>query len=156
VSINVTEDEICALEVAWASGRKKGMQVALIATFGGGWLSIGKEASKQTLKYVSRKVIGCLTVVVCGYFGSASIILVTKSVKVIKFAKVCHSACSGSLAVAELCASAPINILEIGILVRPVAIEGEEFDLFSKNPDLIKDLEKLFNTYYPNILKPIL
>jgi hypothetical protein len=142
--MKMDEDKICALEVTWGSVRKKGVRAALVATFGVGWSSVVKEAGKQTLKYGGRKALGCITGVVCGYFGSASIILLTKSAKVIKCAKVCHSACSGGLDVAELCASAPINILEIGIFGRPVVIEGEGFDLFSKNPDPIDDVEKLF------------
>lgn len=142
--MKMDEDKICALEVTWRSARKKGVRAALAATFGGGWSSVVKEAGKQTLKYGGRKALGCITGVVCGYFGSASIILLTKSAKVIKCAKVCHSVCSGGLDVAELCASAPINILEIGIFGRPVVVEGEGFDLFSKNPDPIDDVEKLF------------
>ena len=142
--MKMDEDKLCALEVTWGSARKKGVRAALVATFGGGWSSVVKEAGKQTLKYGGRKALGCITGVVCGYFGSASIILVTKSAKVVKCAKVCHSACSGGLDVAELCGSAPINILEIGIFGRPVVIEGEGFDLFSKDPDLIDDVKKLF------------
>ena len=80
--------------------------------------------------------------VVCGYFGSASIILLTKSVKIIKCAKVCHSVCSGGLDVAELCASAPINMVEIAIFGRPVIIEGQGFDIFSKDTDPVEDIEK--------------
>lgn len=142
--MKMDEDKICALEVTWGSARKKGVRAALVTTFGGGWSSVVKEAGRQTLKYGGRKALGCITGVVCGYFGSASIILITKSAKVVKYAKICHSACSGCLDVAELCASAPINILEIGIFGRPVVIEGEGFDLFSKNPDPIDDVEKLF------------
>jgi len=139
--MKMDEDKICSLEATWGSTRKKGVRAALTATFGGGWSSVVKEAGKQTLKYGGRKALGCITGVVCGYFGSASIILITKSAKVVKCAKICHSACSGGLDVAELCASAPINILEIGIFGRPVVIEGEGFDLFSKNPDPIGDVE---------------
>ena len=142
--MKMDKDKICALEVTWGSARKKGVRAALAATFVGGWSSVVKEAGKQTLKYGGRKALACMTGVVCGYFGSASIILITKSAKVVKCAKICHSACSGGLDVAELCASAPINILEIGIFGRPVVIEGEGFDLFSKNPDPIDDVEKLF------------
>ena len=131
--MKMDEDKICALEVTWESARKKGVRAALVTTFGGGWSSVVKEAGRQTLKYGGRKALGCITGVVCEYFGSASIILITKSAKVAKYAKICHSACSGGLDVAELCASAPINILEIGIFGRPVVIEGEGFDLFSKN-----------------------
>ena len=141
--MNMDEDKICALEVTWGAARKKGVRAALVATFGGGWSSILKEAGKQTLKYGGRKALGCITGVVCGYFGSASIILITKSTKIVKCAKICHSACSGGLDVAELCASAPINILEIGIFGRPVVIEGEGFNLFSNNPDLLDDIKKL-------------
>jgi hypothetical protein len=139
--MKLDEDKVCALEVTWASTRKKGVRAALVATFGGGWSSVIKEAGKQTLKFGGRKALGCITGVVCGYFGSASIVLLTKSAKVIKCAKICHSICSVGLDVAELCATAPINILEIGIFRRPVVIEGEGFDLFSKNPDLIDDSE---------------
>ena len=142
--MKMDEDKICALEVTWESARKKGVRAALATTFGGGWSSVVKEAGRQTLKYGGRKALGCITGVVCGYFGSASIILITKSAKVAKYAKICHSACSGGLDVAELCASAPTNILEIGTFRRPVVIEGEGFDLFSKNPDPIDDVEKFF------------
>jgi hypothetical protein len=107
------------------------VRAALVATFGGGWYSIVKEAGKQTLKYGGQTQLGCITWVVCGYFNSASIVILTKSTKLIKYAKVCHSVCSGGLDLAELCASAPINILEIGIFGRPVVIEGGGFDLFS-------------------------
>ena len=55
--------------------------------------------------------------------------------KIIKCAKVYYSACSGVLDVAELCASAPINMVEIAIFGRPVIIEGQGFDLFSKNSE---------------------
>jgi len=71
-------------------------------------------------------------------------ILITKSTKIVKCAKICHLACFGSLDVKELCASTPINILEIEIFERPVVIEGEGFDLFSKNPDPLDDVEKIF------------
>ena len=37
-----------------------------------------------------------------------------------------------------------INIIEIAIFERTVVIEGERFDLSSKNPDPIDDVEKLF------------
>jgi len=141
--MKMDEEKICALESTWGSARKKGVRAALVATFGGGWASIVKEAGKQTLRYGGRKALGCITGVVCGYFGSASIILITKSARIIKCAKVCHSICSGGLDVAELFASAPINLLEIGIFGRPVVIEGEGFDLFSSNPDSLDDSEKL-------------
>merc|ERR1712176_1742238 len=107
-------------EVTWGSAKKKGVRAALVTTFGGGWSSVIKETGRQTLKYGGRKTLGFITGVVCGYFGSASLILLTKSAKVAKYAKICHSACSGGLDVVELCASAPINILEIGIFGRPV------------------------------------
>lgn len=44
----------------------------------------------------------------------------------------------------ELCASAPINKLEIALLGRPVVIEGQGFDIFSKDTDPVKDRENLF------------
>ena len=103
----------------------------MTATFGGGWFSVIKEASKQTLKYGKRKALGCVTGVVCGYFGSASIVLLTKSAQIVKCAKICHSVCSGGLDMAELCASAPINLVEIAIFGRPVILEGQGFDMFS-------------------------
>ena len=105
------EGKIYALELTWGSARKKGLRVALIATFGGGWASVVKEAGRQTLKYGGQKVLGCLTALVCGYFSFASIVLITKSVKIVKYAKVCHSACSSGLDVVELCISGPINII---------------------------------------------
>ena len=88
------EDKICALEVTWGSVRKKGVRAALITTFSGGWSFVIEEANKQTLKYGGRKALDYITGVVCGYFGSASIILITKSAKIAKFVKICHSACS--------------------------------------------------------------
>ena len=107
------------------------MRAALVSTFGGVWSSFVKEAGKQTLKYGDRKALGCITGVVCGYFGSASIILFTKSAKGIKCAKICHSACFGGFNIAQFCASAPINILKIGIVGRPVVIKSEGFDFVS-------------------------
>ena len=92
--MKMDEDKICALEVTWGSARKKGVRAALATTFGGGWSSVVKEAGRQTLKYGGRKALGCITGVVCGYFGSASIILITKSAKIAKYVKICHSACS--------------------------------------------------------------
>ena len=139
--MKLEEEKICALETTWGATRSKGVRVALTTTFGGGWASVMKEAGKQSLKYGGRKALGCITGVVCGYFGSASIILITKSTKIIKCAKICHSACSGGLDLAELCASAPINLVEILIFGRPVIIEGEGLDLFSKNADPVKDIE---------------
>lgn len=142
--MKLEEEKICVLETTWGSARSKGVRVALSTTFGGGWASVMKEAGKHSLKYGGRKALGCITGVICGYFGSASIILLTKSTRIIKCAKVCHSACSGGLDVAELCASAPINMVEILVFGRPVIIEGEGFDLFSKDADPIEDIEKLF------------
>ena len=63
------------------------------------------------------------------------IVLLTRSTKIIKFAKVCHSDCSSGLDVAELCASAPINMVEIVIFGRPVVLESQGFDMFSKDTD---------------------
>ena len=142
--MRMDEDKICALERTWGCARKKGVRYSLAATFGGGWTSVIKEAGKQSLKYGSRKALGSITGIICGYFGSASIILVTKSLKVIKGAKICHSLCSGTMDVAELCASAPIHIVEIAIFGRPVVIEGQGFNLFSKDSDPIDDVQKLF------------
>ena len=100
-------------------------------TFVGGWRSVVKECGKQSLKYGGRKFLGAATGVVCGYFGSASIVLITKSVKIIKCAKICHSVCSGGLDATELYLSTPIHIAEIAIFGRPVLVkEGEGFDLF--------------------------
>lgn len=141
--MKLDEEKICRLETTWGAARSKGIRAALTATFGGGWSSVMKEASKQTLKYGGRKALGCITVVICGYFGSASITLVTKSTKIVKCAKVCHSVCSGGLDVAELCASAPINMVEIAIFGRPVIIEGQGFDMFSKDADPMDDIERL-------------
>ena len=141
--MKLEEEKICALETTWGAARSKGIRVALATTFVGGWSSVIKEAGKQTLKYSGRKALGCITGVICGYFGSASIILVTKSARIVKCAKVCHSVCSGSLDVAELCASAPINMVEIAIFGRPVVIEGQTFDMFSKDTDPIEDIENL-------------
>jgi hypothetical protein len=143
--MKLEEGQICTLEATWGSVRSKGVRVALVTTFGGGWTSVMKEAGKQSLKYGGRKALGCISGVVCGYFGSASIILITKSTKIIKGAKICHSVCSGGLDVAELCASAPINMVEILVFGRPVILkETEGFDLFSNGQcDPIKDIEKL-------------
>lgn len=138
------EAKICALEETWGSFRRKGVRAALVGTFGAGWSSVMKDAGKHALRYGGRKALGCITTVVCGYFGSASIVLITKSAKVIKCAKMCHSACSGGLDVAELCASAPINMIEIVIFGRPVIMENQGFDLFSTDPDIVEDVEKLF------------
>lgn len=140
--MKLEEEKICALEMTWGAARSKGVRAALLATFGGGWSSVIKEAGKHTLEYGGRKALRCITGVVCGYFGSASIILLTKSVKIIKCAKVCHSVCSGGLDVEELCASAPINMVEIAIFGRPVIIEGQGFDIFSKDTDPVEDIEK--------------
>ena len=142
--MKLEEEKICALETTWGSARSKGVRVALATTFGSGWSSVIKEAGKHSLKYGGRKALGCITGVICTYFGSASIILITKSTRIIKCAKVCHSVCSGGLDVAELCASAPINMVEILIFGRPVIIEDGGFDLFSKDADPIEDIEKLF------------
>ena len=71
----------------------------------------------------------------------------TKSLKVVKVAKTCHSVCSGGLDVVELCASTRIYIVEIAIFGRPVLLESDEkFDLFSdgSNTNVIESIEKLF------------
>ena len=81
--------------------------------------------------------------VVCGYFGSASRILFTKSAEVIKCTKICHSACFGSLDIIELYASTPINVLEIAVFGGQVVIEGEGLDLFSKDSDPLDKVDKL-------------
>ena len=149
--MKLEEEKICALEVTWAGARSKGIRTAMTVTFGGGWRSVIKEAGKQSLKYGGRKALGAVTGIVCTYFGSASILLITKSAKVIKSAKVCHSVCSGGLDIAELCATAPINGIEIFIFGRPVLLEeGQGFDLFSNGEndpidDVANAAEKLFN-----------
>ena len=120
------------------------MRAALLATFVDSWTSVVKEVTKQTLKYGGRKALSYITTLVCGYFGSASIILIIKSTKAVKYAKTCHSICFDGFNIAELCASAPINMLEIAIFEKPVMIESDGFDLFSKNSDPINNIEKLF------------
>ena len=52
---------------------------------------------------------------------------------------------------AELWASAPMNIVEILLFGRPVIIEGGGFDLFSKDPDLVEDIENLFKNNTANL-----
>jgi hypothetical protein len=138
--MKLEEEKICALEATWGSVRSKGVRVALGNTFGSGWSTVMKEAGKHCLRYGGRKALGCMTGVVCGYFGSASLVLITKSTRIIKCAKICHSACSGGLDVAEFCASAPINIVEIAIFGRPVILEGGGFDLFSRDADPIDEI----------------
>lgn len=148
--MKLEEKKICVLEATWGAARRKGLRVALVTTFGGGWSAVIKEAGKQSLKYGGRKALGCITGVVCGYFGSASIVLITKSAKIIKGAKICHSVCSGGLDVAELCASAPINLVEIVIFGRPVILkESQGFDLFSDGgSDPISDTEEIVNQIF--------
>ena len=130
--MKLEEGQICTLEATWRSVRSKGIRVALVITSGGGLTSVIKETGKQNLKYGGRKALGCLSWVVCGYFGFASIMLITKSAKIIKGAKICHSVCSGGLDIAELRASAPINMVKILVFGRLVILkESEGFDLFS-------------------------
>ena len=123
----------------------------MTVTFGGGWRSVIKEAGNQSLKFGGQKALGALTAIVCTYFGSASILLITKSTKVIKCAKICHSVCSGGLDIAELCATTPINAIEILIFGRPVLLEkGQGFDLFSTGEndpidDVASAAEKFFS-----------
>ena len=104
-----------------------------------------RPISLQSLKYGGKKALGCITGVVCGYLGSASILLLTKPTKIIKGVKICHSVCSCGLDVVVLCASDPINIVEIAIFGRPVVLKkSQEFDLFSDDgSDPISDTEKI-------------
>ena len=148
--IKLYEAQIRAFEITWRSTRSKGVRVALVTTFGDGWSSVMKEAGKQSLKYGGRKALGCMTGIACGYLGSASIILVTKSSKIIRGAKICHSIYSGGLDITELCASISVNMIEILVFGRPVILkEGEGLDLFSKGPsDPIEDLQKLMNNIF--------
>lgn len=143
VLMKLEEEKICTLESTWRAARSKSIRVALATTFGGGWSSVIEEAGKQSLKYGDRKVLGCITVVVYGSFGSTSIVLITKSTKIIKCVKVFHSSCWRGLDIAELCASAPINMVEIAIFGRPVIIKGQGFDLFSKDADPVEDLQNI-------------
>ena len=46
----LNEGQICTLETIWRSIRSKGVRVALVTTFGGGWNSVMKEAGKHCLK----------------------------------------------------------------------------------------------------------
>ena len=89
--MKLEEEKICAFETRWAGARSKGIQTAITVTFRGSWRSGIKEAGKQSLKYGGRKALRAVTGIVCTYFGLASILLITKSTKVIKCAKVCHS-----------------------------------------------------------------
>lgn len=57
--------------------------------FGVGWKSVIIKAGNQSLKYVGRRELGVITDVVCGYYGSAAVVLVTNSAKVITIAKCC-------------------------------------------------------------------
>ena len=134
---------MCIRETTWRAARSKGVRAALTASFGSGWSSVLKESSKQTRKYGGRKALSYITGVVCGYFGSAAVILVWKSAKIVKCAKVCHSVCSGGLDVEELCASAPSHIVEIVIFGRPIVIEGNGFYMFSKDTDPVEDIGNL-------------
>jgi hypothetical protein len=85
------EERVLAVEKTWCTCRSKGIRIAFVVTFGGSWRTVAKEAIKQTLKYGEHKALGCITGVVCGYFGSAAIIVITNSAKVVKFSKCCHS-----------------------------------------------------------------
>lgn len=130
--MKLKEEQICALEVTWAGARSKGVRIAITITFGKSWRSVIKEAEKQSLKYDGRKALGAVTGLVCTYFGSATVVLITKSTRIIKCAKICHSVCSGGLDIAELCATMPIHAFEIIIFGRPVLLKDDQgFDLFS-------------------------
>ena len=63
-------------------------------TFDVSWSSVIKEAGKQSLKYSGRTALGFIIGIVCKYFGYLSVILLTKSSKIIKCGKICHSICS--------------------------------------------------------------
>jgi hypothetical protein len=87
------------------------------------------------LKYGGRKALGILTGLVCGYFGSAEVVLITNSSRFVSGAKCVHSICSGGLDLAELCATTPMHAVEIVIFGRPVILdEGQGFDLFCSSP----------------------
>ena len=53
--MKLEKEKICALEVTWGAARSKGVGAALVATFGGGWVSVMKEAGKQSLKIWRKK-----------------------------------------------------------------------------------------------------
>ena len=134
------EDKIVIAEQTWANVRSKGLRVCLVATFVSGWVSIVKEAGKQTLKYGGRKALGAVSGCVCGYFGSASIVLLTNSVKLLKFGKACHSICAGGLDILELASASPIHVLEIFIFGRPALLDiGDGFDLFQSGSSVVDD-----------------
>ena len=78
--MKLEEEKICALEQTWGAAISKGIRIALATTFDGGWSSIMKKAGKQSLKYGGRKALGCITGVVCGDFGSASIYCTTHKI----------------------------------------------------------------------------
>lgn len=141
---NMEEEQICILEATWAKSRSKGIRFAMATTFGGGWRSVLKEAGKQSLKYGGRKALGAVTTIVCGYFGSVGIVLLTKSTRVVKYAKICHSVCSGGLDIAELCASTPILAIEILVFGRPALLKaGQGFDAFEMGE--IDPIDKFFD-----------
>ena len=83
-------EKLKALELTWGRSRQYGVKAALTITFEAGWISVIKEASKQILMYGSRKVLGAISGVVFGYLGTTSIVLITKSAKIVKYAKVCY------------------------------------------------------------------
>lgn len=83
-----------------------------------------KKASRQSLKYGGRKAFKCTIGIICGYFGSVSIIPVTKSTIVVKCAGVCHLICPEGLDVVKLCVLAPINMIEITISERLAIIKN--------------------------------
>jgi hypothetical protein len=57
----------------------------------------------------------------------------------------CHSICSGGIDIAELCDTAPLNVVEIAIFGRPVVIE--------KDNDVIDDITQLFDKKNLRILQ---
>lgn len=135
------EDKIVAAEKTWATVRSKGIRTCLLVTFGAGWRSVIKEAGKQTLRYGSRKALGFVTSVVCGYFCSVSVCVITNSTKIVKAAKCCHSICSGGLDFAELCAACPMHVVEIAIFGRPAVLDNSQgFDMFSSEDDPVAGL----------------
>lgn len=103
--------------------------------------------SLKKLVYGSRKALGAISGVVFGYLGTTSIVLITKSAKIVKYAKVCHEICSVGLDIAKLCAGTPIHVLEILIFGRPVILDKGGFSLFQEiheNSDPLDDLKQLF------------
>ena len=122
--------------------KKYGIKAAWGVVTGSGVLELAKEVVKGEVVHQGKERLGSLILLGCGHVGLGAIPLVTKSTKIIKYAKKAHSVTSCIYRCAHDASEVPLVMLDFMLFGEYVpSCPKDGYQLFPVSTDVLSNLD---------------